>query len=105
MTFIRSIVGFSRTSFGVTFAGEWSVALNDCGLFVVGVGGTSTYSGSCALWEDSSNWTAGTKAGVMQLALATMDALRDWFFWTWKVIWLITKTGGLKADFYAYFFS
>jgi hypothetical protein len=26
------------------------------------------------------------KAAVKQLALASMNATRDWFFWTWKVI-------------------
>lgn len=79
---------FSRTTYGVTIAGEWSNAINDCGLFMRGVGttgGAVTYGGNCSDWQDASNWTAGTKAGVFAFASASMDAMRDWFFWTWKV--------------------
>jgi len=43
------------------------------------------YGGNCADWQDASGWTAGTKAGLLSFALASMDALRDYFFWTWKV--------------------
>jgi hypothetical protein len=80
------MVEFSRTTFGVTIAGEFSVAINDCGLFMKGVTLTPTFAGGCAQWEDSSTWSEGTKAGVMRMAMASMDALGDWFFWTWKVI-------------------
>jgi len=76
---------FSRAAFGVTVAGEWSNGFNDCGLFMTGVGGPHAYGGDCSDWQDSSDWTAGTKAGLMAFASATMDALGDWFFWTWKV--------------------
>ena len=83
--FSMSIFVFSRSAFGVTIAGEWSNGFNDCGLFLNGVGGSHSYGGNCADWQDSSNWSAGTKAGLMAFASASMDALRDWFFWTWKV--------------------
>lgn len=75
----------SLENFGVTVAGEFSNGFNDCGLFLNGVPGSSSYGGNCNDWQDSSNWTAGTKAGVMQFALASMDALGDFFFWTWKI--------------------
>ncbi|KAF8911676.1 glycoside hydrolase superfamily [Gymnopilus junonius] len=75
----------SRNAFGVTYAGEWSNGFNDCGLFLKGIPGSHTYGGDCGVWQDSSNWDVGTKAGVMAFASASMDALRDWFFWTWKV--------------------
>lgn len=75
----------TRTAYGVTIAGEWSNAINDCGLFVRGTQMTSTFSGGCEQWSDSRNWTEGTKAGLMRLAMSTMDTSRDWFFWTWKV--------------------
>ncbi|CAA7260371.1 unnamed protein product [Cyclocybe aegerita] len=75
----------SRNAFGVTLGGEWSNGFNDCGLFLTGVGGRQSYGGDCADWQDSSNWTAGTKAGLMRFTSATMDALGDWFFWTWKI--------------------
>ncbi|KAJ7487059.1 glycoside hydrolase family 5 protein [Mycena latifolia] len=75
----------SRSAFGVTVAGEFSNGYNDCGLFLDGVGGAAHYGGDCALWEDAAPWNASVKAGVMQFALASMDALQDWFFWTWKI--------------------
>ncbi|KAJ3510567.1 hypothetical protein NLJ89_g4596 [Agrocybe chaxingu] len=75
----------SRNAFGVTLGGEWSNGFNDCGLFLTGVGGRQSYGGDCADWQDSSNWTPGTKAGLMRFTSATMDALRDFFFWTWKI--------------------
>jgi hypothetical protein len=91
---------FSRTAFGVTIAGEWSVALNDCGLFMKGVNLPPSFAGGCAQWEDSSAWTDGTKAGLMRVAMASMDALRDWFFWTWKVIELTTPNWEFSKWFF-----
>ncbi|KAJ7204129.1 hypothetical protein GGX14DRAFT_369010 [Mycena pura] len=53
---------------------------------LTGVNGTAFYDGNCSLWEDSTTWNASIKAGVMQFALASMDATQrqDWFFWMWK---------------------
>ncbi|KAJ7195067.1 glycoside hydrolase [Mycena pura] len=75
----------SRSNFGVTLAGEFSNGYNDCGLYLTGVNGTQTYGGDCSLWENASSWNATVKAGVRAFALASMDALGDWFFWTWKI--------------------
>jgi hypothetical protein len=75
----------SQTAFGVTLAGEWSTGFNDCGFFLKGVGVAATYGGDCTLWENSATWNTTLRAGLRQLALAQMDALQDWFFWTWKV--------------------
>lgn len=100
----------SQTAFGVTVAGEWSngkrilkyhimillqflqfptvpySGYNDCGLFLKGPQTTSTsYGGNCSIWQDSSTWNQTVKDGVQEFSLATMDALQDWFFWTWKV--------------------
>ncbi|KAK6978188.1 glycoside hydrolase family 5 protein [Favolaschia claudopus] len=75
----------SRKNFGVTIAGEFSNGYNDCGLFLNGVNGTHSFGGDCDDWQDSSNWDDGTKAGVKAFAMASMDALGDWFFWTWKI--------------------
>ncbi|KIY53194.1 hypothetical protein FISHEDRAFT_69055 [Fistulina hepatica ATCC 64428] len=49
----------SRSAFGIT-------ATNNCGLFLNGVDGISSYGGDCSFWEDTSQWNAS-------------------FFWTWKV--------------------
>lgn len=76
----------SQTAFGVSYAGEFSNAINDCGLFVHGVATAATsYGGNCDDWTDSSGWNATVKAGIQAFALASMDALQNWFFWTWKV--------------------
>lgn len=87
----------SMTNFGMTTAGEFSNAVTDCGLFLNNVGeGTryeGTYSsggpwpsqGSCTPWTDWQNWDQTMKDGTKQFALASMDALQNWFFWTWKI--------------------
>jgi len=80
-------VNTSMTAFGMTTAGEFSNAVTDCGLWVNGVGlgtryegtytpGTWPVIGSCSSWTDWQNWDATMKAGIMQFALASMDALQ-----------------------------
>ncbi|KII95444.1 glycoside hydrolase family 5 protein [Plicaturopsis crispa FD-325 SS-3] len=75
----------SKAAFGVTVAGEFSNGYNDCGLFLKGVQGTTSYGGDCSFWQDASQWNSTVKAGVQNFALASMDALQDFFFWTWKI--------------------
>jgi len=41
--------------------------------------------GDCTPWTDWQNYTPATKTAMKQFALATMDALQDYFFWTWKI--------------------
>ncbi|KAI6101447.1 glycoside hydrolase family 5 protein [Pisolithus croceorrhizus] len=74
----------SQVGFGVTIAGEFSVGYNDCGLYLTGVGNTDSYGPSCALFMDASQWNDTMKAGLQEFAMASMDALQNWFFWTWK---------------------
>lgn len=75
----------SLTNFGITGAGEWSLAINDCGLNVNGVGlGTrfeGTYvgndkpaAGSCKQWLEWENWTPAIKDGLKTFAMMEMDA-------------------------------
>ncbi|EPQ55353.1 glycoside hydrolase [Gloeophyllum trabeum ATCC 11539] len=75
----------SQEAFGVTVAGEWSVGYNDCGLFVEGVNIAPKYVGDCSIFEDASQWNQTMKDGLKMFAMATMDALQNWFFWTWKI--------------------
>lgn len=75
----------SQTAFGVTLAGEFSNGFNDCGLYLTGVGNTVSYGTECALFLDASQWNDTMKAGLYEFTLASMDALQNWFFWTWKV--------------------
>ncbi|KAI0343529.1 glycoside hydrolase [Trametopsis cervina] len=75
----------SRTNFGITVAGEFSNAINDCGLFVRGVGNGPQYGGDCSVFNNVASWTPAMKEGFSNFILASMDALGDWFFWTWKI--------------------
>ena len=74
----------SQADFGVTVAGEFSNGYNDCALFLNGV--TDPHNGvDCSFWEDSTQWNQTIKDGLKNYAMASMDALQNWFFWTWKV--------------------
>jgi glucan 1,3-beta-glucosidase len=78
----------SMTAFGLTTAGEFSNAINDCGLFVNGVGLGSRYDGTytsggpwpvvgdCEQWTDYQSWDQNMKDSTKQFALASMDALQ-----------------------------
>ncbi|KAL8277511.1 hypothetical protein RQP46_010066 [Phenoliferia psychrophenolica] len=93
-------VNTSSEQFGLSIAGEWSLAINDCGKWINNVGngarfdgtyyapGTTTLefkaAGSCDVWNDWEDYTPAIKAGLQQVAEGHMDALQHWFFWTWK---------------------
>ncbi|GAA5890080.1 hypothetical protein JCM5296_004763 [Sporobolomyces johnsonii] len=94
-------MNISTNTFGVTIGGEWSLAINDCGKWLNNVGNGQRYNGtyyvpgnttapeyagvgSCEPWNDWPSWSDATKAGLKMVAEAHMDALRHWFFWTWK---------------------
>jgi glucan 1,3-beta-glucosidase len=104
-------VNTSMAAFGLTTAGEFSNAVTDCGLWVNGVGlgtryegtypGTSTKIGSCTEWTDWQNYTPDTKQAITAFALASMDALQNWFFWTWK-IGNSTVSGKVEAPAWSY---
>ncbi|KAG8874497.1 hypothetical protein FRB97_005864 [Tulasnella sp. 331] len=106
----------SWSSFGVTTAGEWSLAVNDCGYWVNGVGAGTRWEGTfyswsgttgnegihgCDSWNDWQSWNDTLKADFQQIALASMDALQNWFFWTWK-IGNSTVLGTVGAPFWSY---
>ncbi|GAA6019690.1 hypothetical protein JCM10207_009229 [Rhodosporidiobolus poonsookiae] len=92
----------STNAFGLTMGGEWSLAVNDCGKWLNNVGNGARYDGtyyvpnnptgpppfeavgSCDEWNDWQNWNQSTKDGLRLVAEGHMDALRHWFFWTWK---------------------
>jgi len=90
----------SQVDFGVTVAGEFSNGYNDCGLFLTGVNGTQSYGGDCSLWQDATNWNQTTKDGVKHFAMASMDALQDWFFWTWKIA--NSSSGVIESPLWSY---
>ena len=55
------------------------------GITSAGQPGQATYGDDCGYWEDASQWSDETKQGLKTFALASMDALGDYFFWTWKI--------------------
>ncbi|KAJ7506726.1 glycoside hydrolase family 5 protein [Mycena galericulata] len=74
----------SSTAFGVTLGGEFSSAINDCGLWLNGIGSTPG-APDCAVLDDWASYNATLIASLKQVTLATMDALQNFFFWTWKI--------------------
>lgn len=74
----------TRQLLGVTVGGEFSGAINDCGLFMRAVGVDSQHS-QCALYNDWENWTPEIKQGIYNFILASFDAIGDYFWWTWKI--------------------
>lgn len=92
----------TNTDFGFNFAGEYSLAINDCGLWLNNIGVGSRYDGtypnvttpdlnnfpridSCDLWKDYRQWTPDMKTHIADLAAASQDAMQNSFFWTWKI--------------------
>lgn len=85
--------------FGFVEAGEWSLATNDCGQYLNGVGlgahfdgsynTTSTPNersyGSCETYTNVDNFSDEFKVQTKQMMTAYWDATRSWFFWTWKI--------------------
>jgi len=74
----------SQKAFGVTVGGEFSAAINDCGLWLSGISSTPP-SPNCTAWNDWSAYSPETIANLKQVTLASMDALQNFFFWTWKI--------------------
>ncbi|KAF8671219.1 Cellulase (glycosyl hydrolase family 5) [Rhizoctonia solani] len=88
----------SMATFGMTISGEFSNAFNDCGFFLNGVNlgarydgtfrfynGPNAGAGSCVKWMDQRLWSSDEKEAIRQFALASFDAYRNYFFWTWKI--------------------
>ncbi|RDB14918.1 putative glucan 1,3-beta-glucosidase D [Hypsizygus marmoreus] len=73
----------SQKAFGVTLAGEFSAAINDCGLWLNGIGNSK--GPECQVWDDWSSYNSTLIASFKQVAMASMDALQNYFFWTWKI--------------------
>ncbi|KAF9527519.1 glycoside hydrolase superfamily [Crepidotus variabilis] len=72
----------SSKAFGVTIGGEFSAAINNCGKWLNGIGDSPA---TCDVWEDWANYSADTVSGLKEVALASMDALQNFFYWTWKI--------------------
>jgi aryl-phospho-beta-D-glucosidase BglC (GH1 family) len=91
----------TQQQFGIYTAGEFSAAINDCGLFVNGIPETRAYGGNCAQWDNWQAWDQTTKDNLKAFMLTSMESLQNWFFWTWK-IGNSTTTGTVSAPFWSY---
>lgn len=74
----------SNSEFGITIGGEWSLAINDCGKWLNGVGQNAGF-GDCSAFENWRAYDETMKTNLRNQCMGTMDALRDYFFWTWKI--------------------
>lgn len=102
----------SMEKFGLTNAGEFSWAINDCGLFLNGVDdgerydGTYIYEnrtrvGSCKQWTDWQNYSPAVKAELKEFVLGSLDALQNFFFWTWRIGESL-RTGKVETPAWSY---
>ncbi|KAG9015685.1 hypothetical protein FRB90_004437 [Tulasnella sp. 427] len=106
-----SAMNTSWSTFGVSIAGEFSLAINDCGLWINGVGSGTRWEGTfgsgdgekgdCSTWNDYSSWTQDTKDNFKTFAMSNFDALQHWFFWTWK-IGASSITGKVESPMWSY---
>lgn len=96
-----TVANSTSTSFGLSMTGEFSLAINDCGLFVNNVGAGTRYEGtfpnaanpdpqfkrlgSCTQWLDDGLWTSEIKSAFADLTQTQQDVMRNSFFWTWKI--------------------
>ncbi|CAH7686391.1 glycoside hydrolase superfamily [Phakopsora pachyrhizi] len=94
-------VSQTMEGFGLSISAEWSLALNDCGLYVNNIGWGSRFEGTwpnstspdpqfpavgkCDTWLDHRLWTEEMKENFADVAQAYQDTMIHSFFWTWKI--------------------
>ncbi|KAI8443758.1 glucan 1,3-beta-glucosidase [Phakopsora pachyrhizi] len=105
----------TNTEFGFNFAGEYSLAINDCGLWLNNIGVGSRYDGTypnstapdlknfpavgtCDFWKNYLAWGPDVKESIADLAFSAQDAMQNSFFWTWKISHSIRSKSGLKPN-------
>lgn len=81
---------------GLSWTGEFCLAMNDCGQYINEVGKGAVYDGSfngtgtgevygdCNPFLDYLNYSDEFKEEMKMGARSYMDMSRSWFFWTWK---------------------
>ncbi|KZV79697.1 glycoside hydrolase [Exidia glandulosa HHB12029] len=94
-------INASMNTFGMTIAGEWSLGFNDCGQYIWGLRDAPHTTNCDAEWNDYTKWTPDTKDKFLSLAKSHMDALGNFFFWTWKV-GVSKNTGLVGAPMWSY---
>ncbi|EJD37873.1 glycoside hydrolase [Auricularia subglabra TFB-10046 SS5] len=94
-------INASMNSFGLTIAGEWSLGFNDCGQYIWGLRDAPKTTNCDVAWNDYTKWTPETKRKLKSFAMSHMEALGNFFFWTWKV-GVSRNTGLVGAPFWSY---
>ncbi|EJD38715.1 glycoside hydrolase family 5 protein [Auricularia subglabra TFB-10046 SS5] len=95
-------INASLMNFGFTSGGEFSLGYNDCGMFVNGGLHDVQHTTNCAeLWDNWEAYTPETKDKLRNFALSSMEAMRNFFFWTWK-IGPSLRTGKVQAPLWSY---
>lgn len=80
---------------GLSWTGEFCLAMNDCGQYINEVGkgaaydgtldgpdGNATVHGDCTPFLDYPNYTDDFKNEMKMAALSYMDMSRNWLFWS-----------------------
>ncbi|KZV99347.1 glycoside hydrolase [Exidia glandulosa HHB12029] len=76
----------SMMAFGITAGGEWSLGFNDCGLYVNGGLSDIEKTTNCrTFWNLWEQYPEQTKKDLYNFALASMEGMHNFFFWTWKI--------------------
>jgi glucan 1,3-beta-glucosidase len=93
----------STNNFGLTHGGEWSLAPNDCGLWLNAVGQGSRYdgshsdggsaTGSCDGFTDVADFSDTFKSQLQRFTLAQMDTFQNFMFWSGCIAYEITRQG------------
>ncbi|TFK22497.1 glycoside hydrolase [Coprinopsis marcescibilis] len=89
----------TKRELGVTIAGEFSGAINDCGLFIREVDRASEHP-QCEMYNNWETWSDEVKWGLESFIMASFDAIGDFFWWTWKVG--PSSSGRIEAPFWSY---
>lgn len=78
-----------------------SKGYNDCGLFLVGGVKDFHVTQNCAsFWDAWESYTPTTKEQLRNFALASMEGMHDFFFWTWKIA--PAQSGRVEAPLWSY---
>ncbi|EJD38716.1 glycoside hydrolase [Auricularia subglabra TFB-10046 SS5] len=95
-------VNASLRTFGITAGGEWSLGYNDCGMFVnEGLRDVQHTTNCDTFWDNWQAYPQATKDQLKLFALSSMEGMRNFFFWTWK-IGPSLRTGRVQAPLWSY---
>ncbi|KAH7103865.1 glycoside hydrolase [Auriculariales sp. MPI-PUGE-AT-0066] len=95
-----NMVNASLREFGITAGGEWSLGYNDCGRFLVGGVADIHKTTNCDFWDNYKGYNQTIKDQLKNFALTSMEGMRNFFFWTWKIA--PAASGNIEAPLWSY---